>query len=438
MRDPRLNVSRGLSVARLKLQTRRATRPLGVVIVGLAVAAAIMLYIGLQTSRTLFDDTGELRFQVADATGIVANSDDLRVSGVPAGRLTKVDRTEDGRIIVTAQVKKDFGPFYRNARAELRPVTPLQDMYLDIVDRGTPDAGKLDGSQPLPASQTQIPVSVADVLNVFRPTTRAHLASLLNNLGRGLQDHGDDLRRAFVVAAPLLKSAEDLATAFATREHTVKELVHNTSSLTAELSRRNVQLRTLIRDGSTAAAAVADQSGPLDQTLRELPLALSQINGTFRNVSAVLPDVDLAVDRLGPVARDLPRSLAAVRRLTRSANPALATLRAPVGKLVPLAKTLPPLARSLQTTVSALRPQVPVFDRATVDAAKCKKGIAGFFIWNTSIGKFSDVRGPTLRGNLAAGANVTSVAGSPFDFAPTACVGGTIVGGRPPEDKDMK
>jgi hypothetical protein len=104
--------------------------------------------------------------------------------------------------------------------------------------------------------------------------------------------------------------------------------------------------------------------------------------------------------------------------------------------LTPLAQVLAPLAQSLSTTVTALRPQVSVYDRATIDAAECHKGVSGFFLWNTSIGKYSDSRGPTLRGNLVAGADVTSVVGSPFDYAPTACVGGSIVGGRIPQLKD--
>jgi ABC-type transporter Mla subunit MlaD len=217
----------------------------------------------------------------------------------------------------------------------------------------------------------------------------------------------------------------------------VKRLVHNTSELTGELGRRNVRLRTLIGDGNTAMSALADRSQALDQTLHELPAALHGVRGTFSDLSAVLPDVNVAVDRLQPVAGSLPQSLSALRSLARSATPALTALRRPVTRLAPLARILTPLSRSLAVTVDALRPQVRVFDRATVDAAKCGKGIAGFFLWNTSIGKFSDARGPTLRGNFVGGGDASSVTHSPFDFAPTACVGGTIIGGRPPGPKDQ-
>jgi virulence factor Mce-like protein len=437
MRDPRLNVSSGLSQARLKLQARRAAAPLAVVLLGFGVGIAIFAYIAVQTSKTVFAKTEQVRFEISDATGIVAGQDDVRISGLPVGRLIKLDRTPDGRIVVTAKIAKKYLPIYRDARAELRPVTPLQDMYLDVVDRGTPAAGKLEGDRPLPAPRTSVPVNIDDVLNVFRPTERSHLASLLNNLGNGLKDHGIQLRTAFTVAAPLLQRAGKLSDALATRSVLVKRLVHNTSTLTGELGSRDVRLRTLVRDANTTMGALADRAPALDRTLQQLPSTLSGVRRTFGDVSAILPDVNIAVDRLQPVARSLPQSLAALRSLSVSAAPALAALRPPVTHLTPLARALSPLSKSLAVTVDALRPQVATYDRATVDAAKCKKGLAGFFLWNTSIGKFSDARGPTLRGNLVAGADASSVAYSPFDFAPTACVGGTIVGGGPPQPKDM-
>jgi virulence factor Mce-like protein len=436
MRDPRLNISHGLSTAHLKLQARRAALPLVVVVVGLIVGVALFGYIALQTSKTFLSSTETLRFTIPDATGIVPGLDDVRISGIPVGRITKLDRQPDGRIVATTTISKGYGTIYRNARAELRPVTPLQDMYLNIVDRGTPSAAKLDSDHPLPASQVAVPVNIDDVLNVFRPTERQHLASLLDNLGNGLQDHGAQLRATFVVAAPLLQSAGRLTAALAQRAGLIKELVHNASELTADLGQRTPELRAVIRDVNTTVGSLAARSGALDQTLQDLPVTLTGVRRTFQDVSAVLPDANTALDRLQPVADRVTQSLAAVRNLTDSATPALTALRSPVAKLTGLAQALSPLATSLDTTVTALRPQVPTFDRASVDAAECKKGVSGFFLWDTSIGKYSDARGPTLRGNLVAGGDVSSIVGSPFDYAPTACVGGTIVGGRIPQLKD--
>jgi virulence factor Mce-like protein len=431
MRDPRRHVSSGVTGSHLKLQARRAAGPLAVTIAGFALALAIFAYIAIETNVTAFSSTETLRFAVSSATGVIPGADDVRVSGLPAGRISAIGLRPGGQSVLTVTVRSSDGPFYNNALAELRPVTPLQDMYLDIVNRGTPSAGVLTAAHPLPAGQTSVPVNVDDVLDVFRPSVRANLAALLSDLGNGLQDRGEQLRQTFVVVAPLLQDAGLLTSALARREALVKQLVHNASDLTGDLGERAGQIRALIREANTTMGSLASVSRPLAQTLQLLPATMTNATDTLRNVSDVLPAADTAVQRLQPIAAHLPLYLTSVRKLAAGATPAFSALRAPVERLAPLASLLSPAASSLDTTVHALLPQVPTYNRASIDAARCKTGVEGFFLWDTSIGKYSDSRGPTLRGNLVAGLDASSVASSPFDFAPTACDGGTILRSGP-------
>jgi phospholipid/cholesterol/gamma-HCH transport system substrate-binding protein len=421
--------------ARLVLEAKRGARPMVTIVIGLAVGLAIAGYIAAHVSRTLLAKTREMSFVVSDATGVVKGADEVRVKGIPAGAITKVE-VKDGHATITAKVQKKYGEIYRDAHAELRPNTALQDMYLNIVDRGTEAAGALGGSEPLPVGQTTVPVSVNDVLGVFKAPVRVRLQTLLAQLGGGLEDRGARLRTAFAQFVPFVEDAGRISRQLADRAPMVRRLVHNTAVLTATITARQEQLTTLLRSGSRTLTTLADARGGLGATLDALPPTLRSIDSSFTAVQGVLPDVDTAVRSLHPVAQRLPGALEDLQRLNASAAPAVDRLRTPVQRLVPLSAALRPVSHDLASTLDALQPQVPTIDKVTKDLVLCQKGVVGFFQWNMSLGKFGDSRGPYPRGNLAVGAQSSSVLNDPDEFFGKSCAPGRPIAGRPAKYSD--
>jgi ABC-type transporter Mla subunit MlaD len=174
--DPHARMTDRLTRSKLELEVRRAGRPLVVLAIGAAIGLACALYI-LGHIGGGFNDTRSIRFTVRDATGVVPHRAEVRFLDIPAGNVGDVKIVGD-HAVVTADVDKRYGPIYRDARAVVRPNTPRQDMYIDIVSRGTRAAGPA-GSAPLPMSQTTTTTNVADVLDVFSPGVRAHLRDTL-------------------------------------------------------------------------------------------------------------------------------------------------------------------------------------------------------------------------------------------------------------------
>ncbi|MCW2966535.1 MAG: MCE-family protein Mce6D, partial [Solirubrobacteraceae bacterium] len=362
-------------------------------------------------------------------------ADEVRISGIPAGTITKVE-LKDGRAILTAKVQKKYGQIYRDAHAQVRPNTALQDMYLNITDRGTESAGKLEGNGPLPAGQTTVPVSVNDVLGTFQAPTRVRLQTLLAQLGNGLDDRGARLRTAFAEFIPFVDAAGKISRQLAAREPMVKRLVHNTAVLTDTIAERQGQLNTLIDSGSKTLTTLEDSRGDLGATLDALPPTLGAVDSSFAALRGVLGDVDTAVRSLHPVARRLPGALDDLERLNRSAAPAVSSLQTPVKKLVPLSSALRPVSHDLASILDALQPQVPALNKVTEDLVLCKKGVVGFFQWNLSLGKYGDSRGPYPRGNLAVGAQSSSVLNDPDEFYGESCTPGKTIAGRPAKYAD--
>jgi virulence factor Mce-like protein len=422
--------------ARLSLELKRAARSGIIVLASLIVGVLIALHIASNIGANPTTSSQTVAFAVSDANDVVAQSDEVRFLGIPAGRVGSV--TMNGtQPVITASFDTQYGHIYRNALAVVRPNTALEDMYVDIVNPGTPSAGLATASHPLPVTQTDTSVNLDDVLDTFNTDARASLRSLLDNLGNGLADRGASLRQGFVDAVPFVRLAGRLSQELAQRAPLVRQLVHNAGVLTSDLGRNQQTLRQLIGSGSATLTTLEDNSTALGNTLAALPPTLTDLRSSLASLSGVLPPVDTAVRSLGPVADRLPSSLGALRELSASASPAVHALQAPVVQLVPLARYLVPLSANLSSAVRTLLPQVPVLNKATGDLAECRTGVQGFFEWNPSLAKYGDERGQSPRGNVAAGAQSSGVLTDPFEQAEPACTPGTVVGGRVPTAADM-
>jgi len=414
----------------LGLELRRATRPLIVVLLGVGVAALAGQYI-LQNINGGVGSTHTIRVAVADATGVVPERAEVRFEGIESGLVQSVDYV-DGHAVLTATVADKFGPIYRNATIAVRPNTALQDMYMDVLHRGTPDAGNAGASYVIPIEQTQSPVNLSEVLDVFSPSVRAHLYAVLDQLGNGLQDRGAMLRRAFIDLAPLLRIAGQVSDQLAVRAQVTKQLVHNAAALSSILAQRSIQLHNVITAGTKTLAALSSDGGAaLQSTLRELPPTLAQIPRTTDDLNRLVATLDPAITALHPVADKLPSALNELRSFATSADPAVRALRTPVVKLVSLSQQLKPFSANLASAVQAIAPQTGRVDHVTQVLANCPSVLNAFFNWTASVLKFQDPFGAYPRGDYGFGIYSQPATADPKIIAGPTCAGGPTIGAVP-------
>jgi virulence factor Mce-like protein len=424
--DMRERMTDGLTRERLKMEGRRAARPLIVLAAGLLVGAGILAWMIPQMSATAGRSTFQVRFEVGDTFGVFPGFDDVRFRGVRAGTITRVDH-EGSRLFLVAKIRKRFGPIYRDARAEVRPITPLNDVYMDIVDPGTPKAGEATADEALPRAQTSTSVFVPDVLDGLDVDARLGLHRLVDELGNGLDDGGDGLRRAFVALGPFLRHAGVLTRQLAERDTATRRLVHNTALLTRELGRRQTDLKRLVATGSATLGSLQQSSPDLDATLTRLGPTFMELRSTLAAVRGTVGNITTGLDDLLPVADALPGGLAATRSLSKDLGPAARSLRRPLAGFRPWIAGVDLLARRLTPGLPSLLGEVPTLDRLTRRLVDCEKGVIGFFQWNTSLTKFGDANGPIPRGNLALGAPDLGVPGVPLREPAKACAPGVPV-----------
>jgi phospholipid/cholesterol/gamma-HCH transport system substrate-binding protein len=354
---------------RLKLELKRAAGPgllyVLLIVAGLLTAADIISNLaGVKPWRSY------TKYQVAfaDVKGVIPGSTTLRLAGVEVGTVTGA-KLENGRPVLTLSLESQYAPLYRDAVMQLRPVTPLEDMYVDITSRGHQSAGKLTDKEILDTPPSASPVAIGAILDARDPNTRARLTTLLDQLGSGLSDGGAKLRASFQTIAPFLLVAKQMSGALAQRHVELARLVHNFSGLSQELALRDAQLSGLIRYADSTLGVLAQQDAPFASTLNELPPTLATMSSTFARLRTTENALDPALRSLGPVASALPSGLDALSRFSQDATPALTALRPAVRQLQPLAVVLKPTSQALVGALTQLRSEAPQLDRTTALAA---------------------------------------------------------------------
>jgi virulence factor Mce-like protein len=381
-------MNRGHAIHAARVQLRRAGKAPVVVAAGvLGALLSTILLVSLLSGGSPLADRTTIRVAVDDAKSVVPGKNEVRWAGIVVGRITKADLAGE-RAVLTAEIKrKGTRPLYRNATLRLRPQTALNDMYLDVLDPGTPDAGGLR-DQVLDAGRTRTPVDVAEVLNAFTVDVRDRLEQALDELSIGLPDRGAQLRSAFLQLVPFVQASDRVGRAITRRDRATRRLVTSASQITGELARRDTAVRGLVAKASTTFSALGARRQELDRTLTELPPTLAQLRSSFGELDTTLDDVRPALTALRPTARALPGGLKALDRLAADLAPALGAVAPALPSLRSLARDLAPTASSLEAAFTALQGQLPRLDRVTAKVVRCEPFVQKFFAWSVSVFKF--------------------------------------------------
>jgi virulence factor Mce-like protein len=390
-------ISEGLTRERLALELRRARVPF---VLWLALLAGALVALALLLTRlhlpAPWASTYHFKVAAADVTGVQPGNE-VRIAGVEVGHVTGIN-LKNGRPVLAVAIDPKNGPIYRDARVQIRPNTPLQDMYLDIVSRGSRPAGPVPADGELEASQTESPVQFGQVIDIFDASVRPRVTATIDALGQGLGDHGAQLRQALSQLAPFLKVAQRLARETAIRQLQTERLVHNFALLNGELANRSGQLSGLVRDGAITMMRLASVERPLGQLIDELPPTLRVMPPAFAAVNAAAAQLDPAAQSLLPVADALAPAMGALERLSPTATTALGALDRALPGLANLLADTRPLATGLGRSFARMRPQSPQLDRVTAAIHPCETAIQKFFQWTLSVSKMSGLHGAMGRG----------------------------------------
>ena len=186
--------------------------------IGLLVAACgVLVVLGTGASD---DDGGTYQVRaIFDNAFSLIEGEDVRVSGVNVGKISKLDVTADNRAAVVMDITRaGFDDFRQDAKCTIRPQSLIGEKYVECTltqprpqgERPAPPLERIPDGEPgegqrlLPVERTSKPVDVDLINNITRLPERQRLAIILNELGAGLAGRASDLNETIRRATPAL------------------------------------------------------------------------------------------------------------------------------------------------------------------------------------------------------------------------------------------
>src|SRR2546421_241312 len=223
--------------------------------------------------------------QFSEATQL-AKEADVRISGVPVGKVKDIQLARDGRSTVTIELKRRYSPLPSNARAILRQKTLLGETYVELTP-GTSTARKLKEGGMLPVGNVSPTVELDEIFRAFDAKTRQSFQIWMESLAQGTRGQGQAINDAFGTLSPLAVDVTQLRPPARQLSPTLVDL----SALAPDLKAFFVQLNPLISSSRTGLPA-------LREFLRELPPVLGQVDPFLRELRPILSGLGFYKDEL--------------------------------------------------------------------------------------------------------------------------------------------
>src|SRR4051794_16896573 len=211
----------------------------------------------------------EVKIPFREATSL-ANEADVRISGVPVGKVKTIKLNRDGLNIATIQLDPKYAPLPSDARAILRQKTLLGETYVELTP-GSPTAPKLKEDGTLRPAQVSPTVELDEIFRAFDDKTRQSFQVWMQSLAQGVNGRGQDISDAIGNLPAFATDTNDLLKVLVVQEGGVSRLVRNTGQVFSALSERRGQLSGLITNANAVFQTTADKNQQLADTFRIFP-----------------------------------------------------------------------------------------------------------------------------------------------------------------------
>jgi phospholipid/cholesterol/gamma-HCH transport system substrate-binding protein len=246
---------------------------------------------------------------------VVADQADVRISGVPVGKVRRLEPDVDANTTVaTIEIEKRYAPLPSDTRAMVRRKSLLGEAFIELTpgDRRSPPLA--DGAR-VPQRQVQETVELDEILEILDPATRTALRRWQGESARALDGRGEELSNAFGTLPYWARDTHDLLAVLDTQRESVSGLVRNTGAVFEALTRDENRLQDAVSSSSAVFRSTAAESEALSETVAILPTFLDESRLTLVRLERFAADTRPLVRDLRPPARELGPTMRATRAL---------------------------------------------------------------------------------------------------------------------------
>jgi phospholipid/cholesterol/gamma-HCH transport system substrate-binding protein len=316
------------------------------------------------------------RFHVhfSEATQL-AQQADVRISGVPVGKVVKIELGPEETTDATIELDERYAPIPKDARALLRSKTLLGETYVELTP-GNPRAGLMPEDGTLSDAQVSKTVELDEVFRSLDPRTRQGFQVWMQSVSQGLEGRGPDLNAALGNLPAFAEDTNELLELLNEQEPAVRQLVRNTGTVFDAFSKRGDQLTGLIRNSSVVFDTIGRRNDDLAAAFRALPTFERESQLTLERFERFARETDPVITQLRPVARELSPTLQSLGRLAPSfrdffvdlgplitaAGPGLPAFQRFLRDIRPALGQLDPFTRSLNPFLDFVNDYLPELD----------------------------------------------------------------------------
>jgi virulence factor Mce-like protein len=258
----------------------------------------------------------------------LAVESDVRISGIPVGKVVAISLGPDHRVHATLQLDGRYAPLHSGVTATLRAKSLLGETFVELApgpraDPAIPEGGTIAAAQVAPS------VTFDEVLRTFDPATRVAFQGWLQGLSAGLGGTGAELNGALGELDPFSSDGGRLLADLDGQRAAVAALVRNTQIVVGALNARQGQLRTLVSGANRTFAATAASDRALAAAVVGLPAFERGSIAALRRLDRFAADASPVLDALAPTENALAPAVSALR----GAAPPLQALLTGLGPL---------------------------------------------------------------------------------------------------------
>jgi virulence factor Mce-like protein len=263
--------------------------------------------------------------ELDNAFGLIEGGD-LKVAGVRAGQITKIelDRRTRHALVGFRIDRNGFGSLRADVHCESRPQSLIGEYFLDCLPGTSPR--RLQPGARIPVTQTASTIAADLVQDVLREPQRDRLRIIVSELGAGVAGRGPELNAAIRRSIPALRETDRTLELLGQQNQLLADLAVDADKVVGDLAANRRDVGRFVEKADDTAQASAERRPQLASGLQRLPGFLEQLKPTMRSLGEVADRQTPALEQLDASAPQLTRFLDLLAPFAQASRPAIRSL----------------------------------------------------------------------------------------------------------------
>jgi phospholipid/cholesterol/gamma-HCH transport system substrate-binding protein len=286
-----------------------------------------------------------------DTSG-VSTGVQVRIGGVPVGKVTSLGVNRAGLVRVGLEIARDRGPVGRDATASIQSLNLLGQKTV-VLDKGDV-ADPLPSGGVIPLNRVSVSTDLDQVLNVLDPDTRARLDLMLDETAAAVAGRRNDITQLLGYLPPDVRKATQLLDELVANNDTLEDLVTSSDTFVSTVTAKRSNLVRMVRGFGDAATTFAQRRTQLAQTIAAAPPMLAELQKFLGKLDGLTVPLGPAAQDIQATAPVLDETLAQLAPFRQAADPVLAKAGAVAPLLTSLATGATPVLQKAEPTAQLL------------------------------------------------------------------------------------